>query len=89
MIHGRERWGKRVSKACVRGGISLEEFDWKDDSPLGTPFSDMILYQLHVRGFTKHASSKVEHRGSFAGLMGEDSLSERSWHQCSAASSVL
>ena len=29
----------------------------------------MILYQLHVRGFTKHASSKVEHRGSFAGLM--------------------
>ena len=69
VIHGRERWGKRVGKACVRGGISLEEFDWKDDSPLGTPFSDMILYQLHVRGFTKHASSKVEHRGSFAGLM--------------------
>ena len=69
VIHGRERWGKRVGKACVRGGISLEEFDWKDDSPLGTLFSDMILYQLHVRGFTKHASSKVEHRGSFAGLM--------------------
>ena len=30
VIHGRERWGKRVGKACVRGGISLEEFDWKE-----------------------------------------------------------
>ena len=67
VIHGRERWGKR-GRTDIRGGISLESFDWQDDSPLNIPFSDMILYQLHVRGFTKHVSSKVAHRGSFDGL---------------------
>lgn len=69
VIHGRERWAKRPVGSCVvRGGISLEDFEWEDDSPLGISFSDMILYQLHVRGFTRHASSKVAHRGTFAGL---------------------
>lgn len=69
VIHGRERWGKRRSESVgMRGGISLEEFDWQGDTPLGIPYSDMILYQLHVRGFTKHISSKVAHRGTFDGL---------------------
>ena len=69
VIHGRERWGRRTGEGNrIRGGISLESFDWQDDSPLSIPFSDMILYQLHVRGFTRHASSKVAHRGSFDGL---------------------
>ena len=30
--------------------------------------SDLIIYELHVRGFTKHASSGTEHPGTFAGL---------------------
>ena len=30
--------------------------------------SDLIIYELHVRGFTQHPSSGVEHRGTFAGL---------------------
>jgi len=29
----------------------------------------MILYQMHMRGFTKHSSSKVEHKGTFRGLI--------------------
>ena len=73
-IHGRERWGRRMTtkapgeKEFLRGAICLEEFDWQGDSPLGTDFSDMILYQLHVRGYTRHRSSGVEHRGTYAGL---------------------
>lgn len=69
VLHGRERWGRRtVAGHTVRGGISLETFNWGEDSPLGLSFSDMILYQLHVRGFTRHSSSKVSARGTFAGL---------------------
>lgn len=70
VIRGRERWGRRSedSRERLRGGICLEEFDWQGDCPLGIAFQDMILYQLHVRGYTKHSSSKVAHRGTFDGL---------------------
>ena len=69
-VTGREQWGKRVPQTHpVRGGISIEEFDWKGDVPLRIPYSDLILYQLHVRGYTKHVSSKVKHKGTFRGLM--------------------
>ncbi len=68
-VTGRDNWGKRVPQTHpVRGGICIEEFDWKEDMPLRIPYSDLILYQLHVRGYTKHISSKVKHRGTFQGL---------------------
>jgi len=68
-VTGRNYWAKRFPQAQpVRGGICLEEFDWKGDSPPQIPYSDLILYQLHVRGYTRHSSSKVEHKGTFRGL---------------------
>ena len=36
--------------------------------PLYTPFHELILYRLHVRGFTKHSSSRVKHPGTFRGI---------------------
>ena len=66
-ITGREHWGQK-SEDPKRAGICLQEFDWGDDSPLRTPYSNLILYQLHVRGYTKHNSSKVKHKGTFLGL---------------------
>lgn len=69
-ITGREHWGKRTAqKGQERGGICLQEFDWEEDMPLHTPYSDLILYQLHVRGYTRHSSSKVSHKGTFRGLI--------------------
>ena len=68
MISGWEKWGRRSEKKQLRGGICLEEFDWQSDEPLEIGFDDMVLYQLHVRGYTKHASSNVKHRGTFSGL---------------------
>ena len=68
VISGREKWGRRSESAVLRGGISLEEFDWQGDAPLEIDFCDMILYQLHVRGYTKHSSSNVKQRGTFEGL---------------------
>ncbi len=46
----------------------LFHFDWSEDIPPRIPFDSMILYKLHVRGFTKHPSSKVRHRGTFSGI---------------------
>lgn len=69
-ITGREHWGKRLGQTKqVRGGICIQDFDWKGDTPLRIPYSDLILYQLHVRGYTKHSSSKVTHKGTFRGLI--------------------
>lgn len=45
-----------------------EEYDWEGDEPLEIPFHESILYKLHVRGFTKHSSSGVTARGTFAGV---------------------
>lgn len=67
-VTGREHWGKR-GRQPVRGGICISSFDWKEDVPLRIPYSDLILYQLHVRGYTKHSSSKVVHKGTFRGLL--------------------
>lgn len=66
-ITGRDTWGVR-EPSQLRGGISVTEFDWEDDSPLRIPYSEMILYQLHVRGYTKHPSSRVKNKGTFDGL---------------------
>ncbi|MCR5474161.1 MAG: hypothetical protein K6F28_03045 [Lachnospiraceae bacterium] len=44
------------------------EFDWGDDRPLCLPYNSIIAYQVHVRGFTNHTSSRVRHKGKFSGL---------------------
>ncbi len=43
-------------------------FDWGEDRRPGTLYENSFWYLLHVRGFTKHASSGVKHRGTFAGI---------------------
>lgn len=67
-LSGRNKWGKREPGRQVRGRICLRDFDWETDYPLHTLFSDLILYQLHVRGYTKHSSSRVKHPGTYYGL---------------------
>lgn len=44
-------------------------YDWEGDRPLELPYEDVILYALHVRGFTKHSSSGVRCRGTYAGIV--------------------
>ncbi|MCO5762493.1 MAG: glycogen debranching protein GlgX [Chromatiaceae bacterium] len=46
-----------------------EDYDWEDDGPLHLPAEDMVIYELHVGGFTRHPSSGVRHPGTFAGLI--------------------
>ncbi len=70
-LGGREVWrGDTVSEpTSVRAVISQESYDWEGDRPLQLPYQDVIAYALHVRGFTKDSSSKVEHKGTFQGVI--------------------
>lgn len=70
-ISGRERWGvvpQDKGGHEIRGAFAGKDFDWEGDKPPGLRYEDAILYALHVRGFTKHPSSGVAHRGTFLGL---------------------
>ena len=51
---------------CV---FTHEHFHWHDDWPLRHPWSETVIYETHVRGFTIHPSSGVEHPGTYRGLM--------------------
>ncbi|CAM6086686.1 unnamed protein product [Calypogeia fissa] len=46
-----------------------DEFDWEGDSPPRLKQQDLIIYEMHVRGFTRHSSSKVTHPGTYLGLV--------------------
>jgi len=50
---------------CV---IVENDFDWEGDRQLRIPLKDSIIYEVHVRGFTRHSSSGVSHPGTFAGF---------------------
>jgi len=51
-----------------RGRIPENNFDWEHDRPLDLPVPELVIYELHVRGFTRHPSSGVAHPGTFDGL---------------------
>jgi glycogen operon protein len=51
-----------------RGRIPENNFDWGHDRPLDFPVSNLVIYEMHVRGFTRHASSGVAQPGTFDGL---------------------
>jgi glycogen operon protein len=49
--------------------IDDNDFDWQGDSPLNYPLRFSVLYEMHVRGLTKHHSSGVEHPGTYRGVI--------------------
>ncbi|XP_022973965.1 isoamylase 1, chloroplastic [Cucurbita maxima] len=46
-----------------------DEFDWEGDLPLQHPQKDLIIYEMHVRGFTRHESSQSGSPGTYLGLV--------------------
>lgn len=69
-VCGNEVWqGAEKQDIAIRGGFYQSQFDWQRTGQLHIPYQDSILYCLHVRGFTKHKSSKVKHKGTFKGLV--------------------
>ena len=46
-----------------------EPFDWQGDQPPRHPWSKTVIYETHVRGFTMHPTSGVDHPGTYRGLI--------------------
>lgn len=65
---GKEVYGKERRDNELKAVIENRSFDWQNDVKPRIPYKDCICYCLHVRGFTKHVSSGVANRGTFAGL---------------------
>lgn len=47
----------------------IDDFDWEDDTRLHLRYNDIVAYQLHVRGFTQHSTSKVKNKGKYLGVI--------------------
>lgn len=63
-------WGEAQKPGChYKARVVRDDFDWGNYKQPLIPMEDLIIYELHVRGFTKHVSSKVTYPGTFAGLM--------------------
>jgi glycogen operon protein len=70
-VAGHEAWGRRAAAddpAPFRAFLVPEDFDWQGDRPLERPVEQMVIYELHVRGFTASPSSGVKFPGTYAGL---------------------
>lgn len=71
IIGGRDIWGVTPDWNNIyhhRARLAFDDFDWEDDRPLEIPPEDQIIYEMHVRSFTKHPSSGAKHPGTFAGI---------------------
>jgi glycogen operon protein len=73
LIGGRDVWEIPPNwddKYQHRSRIVFDDFDWENDRPLEIPPEDQIIYEMHVRSFTRDPSSgvKEKHEGTFAGI---------------------
>ena len=60
-------WGAKPTYYRAQARVPAP-FDWQGDKKPNLPWDELVIYEMHVRGFTKHASSRVKHPGTFAGL---------------------
>lgn len=71
-IAGFDGWGQprmyQNSRYPYRTRILPEDYDWQGDRPLGLPTEDLIIYEMHVRGFTHSPTSNIRYPGTFAGI---------------------
>lgn len=65
-INTHNQWG--VKQKPMRGKIHFSEFDWEQDTPPNIPMEKLIIYEMHVRSFTKHPSSVSKNPGTFSAI---------------------
>ena len=67
-VTSQSQWGKPAEE-YYKARVVQDDYDWGDFRQPSVPMSDLIVYELHVRGFTKHLSSGVENPGTFEGII--------------------
>jgi glycogen operon protein len=71
-ISGRSVWGVEpdwTDPYQYRARLTFDDFDWDGDKPLRMRPEDLVIYETHVRGFTRDPSSGVSQPGTYAGLV--------------------
>ena len=69
-VTGQSVWGRKSKVSdCYHGRICTDKFDWGTFEKKDIAFSDLVIYELHVRGFTKGISSGVKNPGTFMGVV--------------------
>lgn len=66
VVVGRPNFGRKQKRLCAV--FDFAEFNWQDENYKRVSTDHLVLYQCHVRGFTKHSSSAVTYPGTFSGL---------------------
>lgn len=70
-VTGQRKWGEKPEGGKdfeYRARVVKSRFDWGNIKQLEQPFEDLVIYEIHVRGYTKDKSSGVSAPGTFAGL---------------------
>lgn len=70
-VGGRDVWGREPdwdNPYQFRSKIVMDDFDWEGDKPLEKPMRDLIIYEMHVRSFTRHKTSNVKYPGTFTAI---------------------
>lgn len=69
-VVGQRKWGEeKTANGSYRARVVKNNFHWDTTRFPNTPMEDSIIYEMHVRGFTRHPSSGVTYPGSFAGII--------------------
>lgn len=67
LLSGREIWGE--GGGSYRSRICVDDFDWEGDRPLEREMRDLIIYEMHVRGFTRGSWSGVTAPGTYEAVI--------------------
>ncbi len=70
-VTGQRKWGEKPEggkEFVYKARVVKSDFDWGNTTQLRIPFEDLVIYEVHVRGFTKDKSSGVTGGGTFEGM---------------------
>ncbi len=71
-IGGLDKWGESGAREGIypyRARPCVDDFDWEGDRQLNIPLEDLVIYEMHARGFTAHPSSAVSAPGAFRAII--------------------
>ena len=71
-LHSSTAWGGtgvNLPDYFRRAVLLPHEYDWGFDQPINRPLADSVIYEMHVRGFTRHPSSGTTSPGTFRGVI--------------------
>jgi glycogen operon protein len=71
-LNGHQVWGEQARPAAEffrRALLVTHDYDWEFDQPINRPLADSVIYELHVRGFTRDPTAQVDDPGTFRGVI--------------------